>query len=363
MTKVILISHIPLPYHEIGSWTTLYNNYILSCNSIDFIVCPKPKKSYDHLYYSYYNSHETFFDKLKRKFRLQNKWNSMFVALKSILISNSDKYIIQIVDNYGLGVELSQYLIKNDLRKNCYLQFFYHGYLPFNDEFIYQLVDEMVLLTHSSYTAMKKSVSSFPCKISILNNGIDNSKFYKQSITEKKLLKDQLDVSAKTVFLWCSQDRPKKGLDFILEVWKSLGKSVEDCELLVVGATRTIEIKGVRFLGQIPNDELPKYYQAADVYLFPTLCQEGFGMSLIEALHCGCYCIASSLGGVPEVLGYGKYGKLIEDPHFPDQWKSAILDYLDGDYNYEKLPKDKYSTKEWNTNMNRLIIDAKKSMS
>lgn len=360
--KTILISHVPLPYHKIGSWTTLYNNYISSHDTINFIVCPEPVRIYEHLSYSYFKEYETFSEKFKRKLHLRKKWSSIFPALESILINRVDKYVIQIVDNYGLGVELSEFLIRNGFRKNCYLQFFYHGYLPFKNECIYQLVDEMILLTYHSYLEVKRNVSSFPCRFSILHNGIDTSKFYKVSQQMKKELKKRHDLQDKTVFLWCSQDRPKKGLDFILDVWKSLGKSIENCELLVIGATRTTELKGVKFLGCIPNDDLPNYYQIADVYLFPTLCQEGFGMSLIEALHSGCYCIASALGGVPEVLEYGKYGKLIENPHFADEWRNAILSYLDGDYKHNKLPKDKYSSSEWNKNMNQLITDAKGRM-
>lgn len=360
--KTILISHIPLPYHKIGSWTTLYDNYILNNDRIDFIICPKPIKKYEDLSYAYFKNYESLLDKLKRRIHLQKKWKPVLKALESILKDDNDKYVVQIVDNYGLGIAINDFLEHNNLRKNCYVLFFYHGYKVFANESLYSKVDEVVLLTHKSYREVLNNANVFPCYFSILHNGIDTSKFYSASSLQKDKLKKQFDVQDKKIFLWCSQDRPKKGLDFILNVWKVLGEKVEDCELFIVGATRIKEENGVRFLGQIPNDELPKYYQIADVYLFPTLCQEGFGMSLIEALHCGCYCIASSLGGVPEVLGYGAYGKLIEDPHFTNQWVNAILDYLNNNYEYNKLPKNKYSANEWNRSMNSLIETAKKRL-
>ena len=72
-------------------------------------------------------------------------------------------------------------------------------------------------------------------------------------------------------------------------------------------------------------------------YLFSTLWQEGFGLSLLEALKCGDYCIASNMGAVSEVLNEGKYGKLIDCPHFVNSWVEAILESLDEYVNNYKL--------------------------
>jgi glycosyltransferase involved in cell wall biosynthesis len=83
------------------------------------------------------------------------------------------------------------------------------------------------------------------------------------------------------------------------------------------------------YLGGIPNKEIAAYFQASDCYLFPTLWHEGSGLSLIEALHCGNFCAASALGGVPEVVQYGKLGKLIENLHFISEWENAILEFLE----------------------------------
>ena len=103
-------------------------------------------------------------------------------------------------------------------------------------------------------------------------------------------------------------------------------------ELLVIGTNNNIVNKGVRFLGQIPNNQLAQYYQLADFYLFPTLCHEGFGLSLAEALKCGLYCIASNNGSVAEVLNYGEYGRVIENPNLVKNWVSeiglSIKDYI-----------------------------------
>lgn len=363
MPKVILISQIPLPYSHIGSWTTLYHNYLHKNHSIDYIVCEKPENLYAEIEYGIVAS--TNLKKFQNKF-FKKKYLEYFKALEKIL-DKEDKVIIQIIDNFGIVEPLIDFLKLKKKRDKCYLQFFYHGFSPYFENFsgrwFFESIDEMVLLTKDSYKTHKEYYTILPTKFSVLHNGIDTSKFHKVSIEEKENLKKQLEVTNKKVFIWCSQDRPKKGLDFILDVWKRIDKKENDVILLVIGAKRDIKIDGVFFLGRIPNNDLPKYYQIADCYLFPTLWHEGFGLSLIEALHCGCYCIASENGGVPEVLQYGKYGKLIENPNFIEEWCDAINSFLESDEtHYVNIPKTLYSMENWNNGMNAIINNAKKNL-
>ncbi|WP_166921713.1 glycosyltransferase family 4 protein [Flavobacterium poyangense] len=357
--RVILISQIALPYSKIGSWSTLYKNYLENTHRIDYIICPKPQKLFEGIQYHF--AKLTFWHKLQRKF-LRRKNLEYFRAFDKI-IDPSQKYIIQIVDNYGMVKSLKKHLVAKGIAEQCYIQFFYHGFSPYvksgsGDEF-YEIIDEMVVLTMDSYKAHKKSISVLPSHFSILNNGIDTKRFKKVSEFEKNILKKELGFGDKITFVWCSQDRPKKGLDLILEVWRKTYSVEKKMQLLVIGCDPRPKMEGVVFLGKIANEELPKYYQASDCYLFPTLWQEGFGLSLIEALHCGNYCIASAFGGVPEVLQYGKLGKLIENPHFVSEWEMAINEFLEGNSRLPEFSDDLYAMENWNKGMNEIIEKAK----
>ncbi|MEO6176121.1 MAG: glycosyltransferase family 4 protein [Flavobacterium circumlabens] len=357
--KVILISQSPLPFAKIGSWTTLYKNYLEHNHKIDCIVCPEPEHLFEGIQYSF--TQLTFWHKLQRKF-LKRKNPEYFQALDKIIVPGQ-KYIIQIVDNYGMVKALNKYLIAKGIDKQCYIQFFYHGFAPFvksgSGHDFYEIIDEIIVLTKASYEAHKKSINILPGHFSVLNNGIDTKRFKKVSETEKIKLKEQLGFGDKKVFIWCSQDRPKKGLHLILELWQKKYSLEDNIQLVVIGCDPRPKMEGVVFLGKIPNDELPKYYQASDCYLFPTLCQEGFGMSLIEALHCGNYCIASAMGGVPEVLQHGKLGKLIENPHFIAEWETAIDEFLGGSTKLPEVPDELYAMEDWNIKMNQIINQAK----
>ncbi|MFH1590449.1 MAG: glycosyltransferase family 4 protein [archaeon] len=63
--------------------------------------------------------------------------------------------------------------------------------------------------------------------------------------------------------------------------------------------------KQVSFAGYVPDDELPDYYAAADVFIFPND-QQTWGLAVLEALASGTPAIVSKGTGVKEVLDDGK---------------------------------------------------------
>jgi len=58
----------------------------------------------------------------------------------------------------------------------------------------------------------------------------------------------------------------------------------------------------VQFLGFVPEDELPLWYNAARLFAFPSL-YEGFGLPVLEAMACGAPVITSTAASLPEVGG------------------------------------------------------------
>jgi len=73
----------------------------------------------------------------------------------------------------------------------------------------------------------------------------------------------------------------------------------------------------VKFLGYVPNELTPLYYSAADVVVVPSIIDrrgetEGLGIISLEALACGTPCVASNVGGIPDVIVDGVNGYLVE---------------------------------------------------
>jgi glycosyltransferase involved in cell wall biosynthesis len=356
--KVILISQFPLPFNHIGSWTNMYTAYLKGNHAIDYLICPKPVMPLPEV--NYRTVTNTNLTKVKRNI-LKNPYLSTIEVCER-LITKNECYIFQLVDHFGIVPYLHKLMVEKGIRNNCFIQFFYHGFDPFYGNFksrsFFEQIDEMVVLTKASYKAHIDYYTVLPCSFKVLHNGIDTSLFKKCSEHEKRALKKTMGLEDKTVFLWCANDRPKKGLVFILRVWRVLIKHYPDIHLLVVGSAKAIEEPQVTSIGRLPHDKLPQYYQVSDFYLFPTLCKEGFGLTLIEALNCGCVPIASALGGVPEVLRYGELGILIDNPNFINDWVLTITNILNGG-NIPQIEGKYYDLNEWNINYNDLIDDTK----
>lgn len=60
--------------------------------------------------------------------------------------------------------------------------------------------------------------------------------------------------------------------------------------------------RDVMFVGYVPQDELPRWYQAADLFVYPSL-YEGFGMPPLDAMASGVPVITSNAASLPEVVG------------------------------------------------------------
>jgi glycosyltransferase involved in cell wall biosynthesis len=112
------------------------------------------------------------------------------------------------------------------------------------------------------------------------------------------------------ILLYVGRVAPEKNLDAFLRL-KDLGS------LVVVGdgpdrARLQQRHPDVRWLGRIAHDELPAYYDAADVFVFPSR-TDTFGLVMLEAMACGCPVAAFPVAGPLNVVAAGVSGELNED--------------------------------------------------
>jgi len=146
-------------------------------------------------------------------------------------------------------------------------------------------------------------------KVEIMPMGIDLEKFRPMSKDEarKKL---GLDVD-KRYLLYVGRLLKTKGLKYLLLGFKLALEELPDLQLILVGEgpyenelkiiSKALGIeKNVLFKGFVVNEELPPYYNAADIFIFPSL-GESWGMAPLEALSCGTPVISTNVGCIPQV--------------------------------------------------------------
>jgi len=83
--------------------------------------------------------------------------------------------------------------------------------------------------------------------------------------------------------------------------------------------------KDVLIPGYVPEEDLPRFYSAAELFVFPSL-YEGFGLPVLEAMACGAPVIAQNSSSIPEVVGDA--GILIDSADFDDTLVQVMEDLL-----------------------------------
>lgn len=129
---------------------------------------------------------------------------------------------------------------------------------------------------------------------------------------------------------------PRKNLVTLLEAYSQVIRSCP-VPLLVGGGKgwlygdvfRRLDELGLRervnFVGYLEEEELPLWYAAATMFVFPSI-YEGFGMPPLEAMACGTPVITSNSASLPEVVG--KAGIMVP-PTDADALATAIVRLLD----------------------------------
>jgi glycosyltransferase involved in cell wall biosynthesis len=198
----------------------------------------------------------------------------------------------------------------------------FHGFkLDINEEIVNK-IDKVLFLTKLSYEDALYRYNVFSPEIAIVGNGVDSSVFFPSKNEEEKFkLKKQLGFDEKdTIICWMSNDRRKKGLHLFIKIIDKINKLNLPIQFLIIGSSSNIENKNVINLGRILNSEIAKYLQISDYYFFTSLCKEGFGLSLIEAIKCGNTIVTSNGGGIPEVIEGLKNINLVKSPNIIENW-------------------------------------------
>lgn len=244
-----------------------------------------------------------------------------------IILENAPKYAIEIRKNFHMSkiiqhyhnIPEEQHIWKSiDSHTDCYFC-------------ISNFIKEKVKLIF--HTDEKKAKVFYNC--------INTSRFYRTESTQREALKEQIGLRKDDfVVIYTGRLQAYKGVKELLKGFSHINE--KNIKLLIVGGSfysggkknkfiRELEkiANGMDnkpiFTGFVPYETIPNYYAIADVAAVPSLWEEPFALTALEAMASGLPVIATKTGGLPEVVDDSCAILLDKDNHLPRNIAQSIL--------------------------------------
>ena len=181
--------------------------------------------------------------------------------------------------------------------------------------------DRIIAFSGHERDAMARLYGADPARVMLAPCGVDLDKF--RPLDQKEVRK-RLGLNGEKVLLYVGRVEPLKGLDLLVETAAQMEAGDHQVRMMVVGGggpeepetdrvwrlAQERQVDGmIEFVGRVAHDELPLYYNAADVCVVPSY-YESFGLVALESMACGTPVVASRVGGLPTIVHHGHTGYL-----------------------------------------------------
>ena len=136
--------------------------------------------------------------------------------------------------------------------------------------------------------------------------------------------------------LWVNRLDAQKGFPVALAAFAKVLTEVPESVLVVVGEGKDREALGlltkaararVEMRGAEPNERIPSYLAASEIFVSPAVGQESFGIALVEAMAAGVPVVATDIPGYREVVSNGVEGLLVP-PRDPEALAAGLIRVL-----------------------------------
>jgi glycosyltransferase involved in cell wall biosynthesis len=175
-----------------------------------------------------------------------------------------------------------------------------------------------------------------PKKIDVVYLGVDSSEYRPL----RSFKKPSCFGEGKTILCVGTEDF-RKNVGTLVKAFYKLKKKLPTVKIIKVGRPRSKRgrkkllnligelnlKKDVAFVEYVPEEDLPLFYNSADLLAFPSI-YEGFGLPPLEAMACGLPVITSNASSLPEVVGDAC---IMKDPNDVDGFANAMYEVLTND--------------------------------
>jgi len=167
--------------------------------------------------------------------------------------------------------------------------------------------DAVWLLSLASYITDRSNLPAYETPVYLLPNGVDTNRFRPVAAEQRAQIKSEWGLPPNTlVVLYLSRLVPKKGAHLLVQCWADVVCKIPNALLWIMGsgdnsyrtrleamATALGVTRSIRFQGSVSAENSHRVYQAADVFVLPTLCSEGMSNALLEAMASGLPCVVA----------------------------------------------------------------------
>ena len=198
-------------------------------------------------------------------------------------------------------------------------------------------------------------------KILTLYNDISMERFYPLSAQQKAISKEAILDTNKKVMLFVHTFNECRGADLLPLIAKNIKDKKLNVVIVAIGRPGdysdklTQEIKANNLqdyllnLGKVPNKDIAKYYQTADLFLMPSR-GEGFPRVLLESMACGCPALSFEVGGVADILPVDAIKELLIPLDNENKFVEQSIKLISDQHLLEELSKYSYQkVKQYST--------------
>lgn len=122
-------------------------------------------------------------------------------------------------------------------------------------------------------------------------------------------------------------------IPLVIRAFVKIKKNYSEAKLYIVGdgsladnlkyEVNNLGVDGIKFLGRVPNSEIGRVLNKADIYINPTTV-DNMPLSLFEAFACGLPAISTNVGGIPDYINNNINGFLI-----PNNDEDALVEKIE----------------------------------
>jgi phosphatidyl-myo-inositol alpha-mannosyltransferase len=220
---------------------------------------------------------------------------------------------------------------------------------------VWRKVDVGIAVSEAAGSFLRRAIPD--AGLEIVPNGVDVRAFAEpRSVAE---------LPAGRRIVWANRLDPQKGFPVAVAAFSKVLADVPDALLVVIGDGRDREALGllsepararVEMRGVVPNDEIPSYHAACDVFVSAAVGQESFGIALVEAMAAGLPVVATDIPGYREVVTDGVEGSLVP-PRDPEALAAGLVRILQDQGLAERLGRagrERARSYDWPSVVDRL---------